>query len=188
LLQFAVKLKHPVERKLRFANVFYTADDVPNSALKHYSTLKEMFSVLKGFALFDYLPNLMPNPKLNIQCWKRRELENYFAKPDLLKKWARLQVIKQPTYKADRLETAMAEAIVAFTPPAYLRDINNPWWETEKLTDNWIDKILPEFYKSIGLPQSFYKRDYYELIMIMDAEDIPNEINEKLDMLLSVLE
>ncbi len=187
LLQFAAKLKHPVEEKLRFANVSYTADNVPNSALKHYGALKEMFPSLKGFALFDYLPNLQTNPKLEIQCWEKRELENYFARPALLKKWAGLQVIKQPSYKAVDLENAMEEAITAFTPPAYLKDINNSWWDTEKLTDNWLDKIFPDFYKSVGLPQSFYKRNYYELIMIMEPEKIPKEVTDKLDTLLSVV-
>ncbi len=81
----------------------------------------------------------------------------------------------------------MNDAIVAFTPPAYLLDLNDAWWTTEKITDNWLDKIFPAFYKNIGLPQNFYKRDYYELIMIMDPKTVSKEIVEKLDWLAKFL-
>jgi ABC-type Mn2+/Zn2+ transport system ATPase subunit len=187
LLQFASKLKHPVLELLRFANVQYTSDNVPTTAINNFSTLKDMFPSLKGTALFDYLPNLQSNPKLNVYCWQKREIENYFARPNLLIKWAKLQTVKHKTFNVSILEQAMQKAITDLTAPIYLNDLKNTWWDTEKMTDNWLDKIFPEFYKNIHLPQSFYKRDYYQLIMIMQPSEIDSEINEKLDLLLKIL-
>jgi len=187
LLQFAAKLEHPIESKLRFANVHYTSDNVPGNAINNYSTLKDIFNELKGIALFDNIPNLQSNPKLKVICWKKREIENYFAKPDLLISWAKLQVVKHPGFSAANMETAMKKAINDLTAPIYLNDYKNSWWDTEKLTDNWLDKIFPQFYQNIGLAQSFYKRDYYQLIMLMQPAQIDNEIKEKLDLLMTVL-
>ncbi|PGH37739.1 MAG: hypothetical protein CRN43_19350, partial [Candidatus Nephrothrix sp. EaCA] len=90
LLCFANKLQHRVEPLLRTANVQYTADNVPATAIRNFASLKEIFPQLKGLALFDNLPNLQDNPKLKIICWTRRELENYFARPDILYRHAEL--------------------------------------------------------------------------------------------------
>ena len=45
--------------------------------------------------------------------------------------------------------------------PLYLNDRRHEWWKkAAKLSDEWLDIIFPEFYKRLGLPQDFFKRDY----------------------------
>lgn len=184
LLHFAAKLKHPVEQLLRTANVRYTSDNVPNTAVKEFECLKEFFPELKGLAIFDNInKNLEAVKLLKVVCWERRELENYFAKPNILIKHARLLANKHDHLKPEALTKAMEEAISDITPPIYLRDLQNKWWYTAKMSDEWLDLIFPLFFEKIGLPKDFYKRDYYHLINLLSLEEVDNEITEKLDLI-----
>lgn len=188
LLAFANKLKHKVEPLLRFANVCYTADNVPNTAVANFVALKEIFSDLKGLALFDRLEKNIDNIKpLKIICWEKRELENYFARPALLIKHAKLLHFKYSNFTSAQLGDIMNQAISDYTLSAHLKDLNHAWWDNAKLSDDWLDSILPEFYKQIGYTQDFFKRDYYQLIALMETKDIPQEISEKLDVMYKIL-
>lgn len=188
LKAFAHKLKHPVAPFLHNANVDYVGTNVPHLAVRTFETFKEIFSPLKGIALFDCIPNLKNNPRLDIYCWEKREIENYFAKPDFLVRYANLLAsIRHRDKKAGDLEKAMEEVIKDITAPVYLRNLNDPWWSDEKLTDNWLDKIIPQFYEKVGLPQAIWKRDYHEIILQMKTTEIDKEIKEKLDLLLPVI-
>lgn len=187
LLYFAHKLQHKAESFLRVANVDYTGDNVPNTAVRKFVPLQEVFPQLKGLALFDNLPNLTPNPKLNIICWRRRELENYFARPDLLLSFAQSLAEKFPNYTEEALRELMAQTIQNYTTPAYLKDLEHDWWNTAKLSDDWLDAVFADFYKTINVPQDFYKRDYYRLVSLMKKEDVPKEIAEKLDIIYELI-
>ena len=74
----------------------------------------------------------------------------------------------------------MQHVIEKFTIPAYLQNVNDPWWDNAKLTDEWLDVIFREFYKEMNLPQDFFKRDYYQLIHLLEPHEIDPEIVEKL--------
>ncbi len=187
LKKFAKIIKHKVEPLLKFANVQYTSDNVPGTAINNYAALSEIFPELKGLALFDFLPNLQENPKLKIICWSRRELENYFARPALLLKHASELYKLNPAIGIETMADTMNAIIIDLTPPRYLNDINNSWWNKEKLSDDWLDPIYSEFYKRLNLPQNFYKRDYYRLIELMKPDEIDVEIYEKLDIIYDVI-
>jgi ABC-type cobalamin/Fe3+-siderophores transport system ATPase subunit len=187
LLYFANKLAHKVEPLLRVANVQYTANNVPATAVANYVALKEIFPELKGLALFDKIDKNTANLPLKVICWQKRELENYFSKPELLVKYTKLLQRKHPKFSSQQLEEKMQTAIKKYTIPAYLEDLNDPWWSNAKLSDEWLDKIFPEFYRQLATPQNFYKRDYYQLISLMDKKNIPAEIAEKLDAIYDVL-
>ncbi|MEI6049072.1 MAG: AAA family ATPase [Bacteroidota bacterium] len=187
LLAFASKLQHPVEKLLRFANVDYTSDNVPATAISRFVALQEIFPQLKGIALFDCLPNLTDNPRLPLMCWSKRELENYFARPNLLVRHAQLLAYKYSQLTGLKLKEVMEKTIADFTIPAYLNDLNNDWWNKAKLSDDWLDLIFPEFYNRIGLHHDFVKRNYYTLISLMDNRDIDSEVKQKLDTLHTIL-
>ena len=187
LLKFAGKLQHKVEPLLRSANIDYTDNNVPHTAVANFVALKEIFPELKGLALFDNIPNLQENAKLPVICWQRRELENYFARPALLLKHAKLLDIEHSNYTSVQLGNVMQQVITDNTIPKYFRDLNDEWWNTAKLSDEWLDKIFPEFYKKLNIPQDFFKRDYYQLISLLEKSEIPEEISEKLDIIYEVL-
>jgi ABC-type cobalamin/Fe3+-siderophores transport system ATPase subunit len=188
LLCFANKLKHKVEPLLRVANVQYTSDNVPETAIRNFVSLKEIFNGLKGLALFDNIPNLQPNPKLQIICWQKRELENYFASPALLLKYARTLHNQYPQFTPAHLEKAMQQSIFDYTLPACLKNPSDEWWNTAKLSDEWLDKIFPEFYKQTGISAGAnFKKDYYQLISLMDTNDVLMEISDKLNIIYELL-
>jgi len=191
LIEFAIKLNHKVLPFLRGVNVQYTSDNVPTTAINIFSSIKELFPELKGLAIFDYLPNLQENPKLKIICWQKRELENYFAKPELLIELASIFSYKKFMHSTEKELIAtrklMKDTIEEFTPPLYLKNLNHEWWNKAKITEDWLDIIISEFYKKVGIPQDFYKRDYYQLIKLMKIENIDNEISNKLDIIYNTL-
>lgn len=188
LLAFANKLNHKVEPLLRFANISYTSDNVPNTAVANFVALKEIFPELKGLALFDKIEKNIDDIKpLKVVCWQRRELENYFARPALLVKHAKLLHYKYDKYSTTQLEQAINKAIEDYTLRAYLNDLNHDWWNSAKLSDEWLNNIFPEFYQQLDLPLDFFKRDYYQLIALMDEKDISPEIIEKLDLIHDLL-
>ncbi|MEZ0610667.1 AAA family ATPase [Fibrella sp. WM1] len=191
LKQFAHQLQHPAEAFLQQANVHYTANNVPHQATANYVALNEFIPDLRGFALFDklekekqYDQQSLPIP---IHFWQRRELENYFARPDALLRFAQSLQVKHPTFSVEQLTDAMQAAIAEHTAPAALRDLSASFWLTAKLSDDWLDLIFPDFYNRLGLPQDFYKRDYYQLISQLQPADIDTEIVEKLDAILAAL-
>jgi len=188
LLKFAGKLNHKVEPLLRNANIDYTDNNVPNAAVINFVALKEIFPELKGLALFDRIDKNVEDIKsLKILCWKKRELENYFARPALLLQYAKLLQLKNPNFSQKQLEEKMQAAIRKYTIPAYLEDLDDDWWNDAKLSDEWLDKIFPEFYKQLNIPQDFYKRDYYQLISLLGKKDIHDEVSEKLDAIYEAL-
>jgi hypothetical protein len=187
LQTFAFKLKHKVALLLLKVNAQYTSDNVPNTAVSNFTSLQAIFPELKGLALFDRLENFTSNPKLNIICWKKREIENYFARPVILQKHAKLIGGKYPNANNGTTLIKMEKVIEKYTIPAYLHNINDPWWDNAKLTDDWLDIIFREFYKEMSLPQDFFKRDYYQLIHLLDPHEIDQEIVEKLDAIYELI-
>ncbi len=188
LLYFANRLKHRVESLLRIANVQYTSDNVPGTAINNFVSLQHIFPELKGLAIFDRIPNLPENPKLQVVCWKKRELENYFARPALLIKCAKLLNGIYPQFSQKKLEDVMQQAISDYTLPAYLKNLEDGWWDDAKLSDEWLDKIFKEFYSQLGITVGLnFKKDYYQLISLIEKKDIPNEVSEKLDAVYELL-
>ncbi len=181
LLQFANKLNHKVEPLLRIANVQYTSNNVPGMAVSNFTSLQEIFPELKGLALFDNISPTPHNPRLKIICWTRRELENYFARPMALTRHAKLLSYKYPSIGSAQMIKTMEETIKDMTAPIHLKDLKHEWWYKAKLSDEWLDIIFNEFYKRIGIPQDFYKRNYYQLISLMKPQEVHDEITEKLD-------
>ena len=191
LKQFAHQLGHPAEAFLQQANVNYVGVNVPHKATENFVSLREFLPDLRGFALFDrlekpkeYDQSTLPMP---VQFWQRRELENYFARPAALLRHADLLHAKHPSIPAEKLTETMQTVITENTTPAALRDLTNTFWFNAKLSDDWLDIIFPEFYKRLGLPQDFYKRDYYQLINQLQPGEIDAEIIEKLDAILAAL-
>ncbi len=188
LKQFAHQLNHPAEAFLQQANVHYTANNVPHKAVENYVALREFLPDLRGFALFDRLEKAKDYeqnpPPITIQFWQRRELENYFARPETMLRYAATLHNNHPALRTDQLTETMQSVIAEYTTPAALRDLSNAFWVNAKLSDDWLDVIFPEFYQRLGLPQDFYKRDYYQLIRQLQPGEIDVEIAEKLDALL----
>ena len=191
LQELALKLNHPIYSTLQFANFDYTDDNVPNTAIKKYESLKEFFPEIKAIALFDKIYKDTENIKvMNVMCWNKRELENYFAKPKVLIKYAESLSKKYVHLTKEYLSKIMIEVLEDITPRLYLNNLEDEWWDTAKLSDEWLDRIFPEFYKRLNLLNSQgknFKRTYYELIDFVEFEDIDKEVVDKLDKIYQLL-
>ena len=186
LIAFAKKLNHPVLNSLNNANIVYTADNVPKTAKNNFHGLRPLIHDLKGMAIFDRLGRkIQEDPYLKIVQWKKREIENYFAFPEVLIRWAKS--FGEPDLFRNYLKI-MQESIEENTTPANLKNRNSDWWNNCKMSDDYLPSIFNSFYEKLGQPMTFNKGRYYELIKFIDDEDINIEIIEKLNSLYSILE
>lgn len=185
LFAFSKKLNHITYNILEKANIFYTADNIPNTARNNFHGLRNVIPELKGLALFDRLDkSSYDDPYIRIIQWKKRELENYFSYPEVLERWA--QNHGQSTLFNNYL-VAMQESIKENTAPAYLKDKKHIWWSDCKMSEDYLPLIFNDFYKKIGIINTFNKGRFYELIEFLKSEEIDKEITEKLDEIYEII-
>jgi len=185
LLAFSKKLNHESQHLLEKANIVYTADNLPSSAQSNYHGLRNIIPELKGLAIFDRLDrNVSDDPYLKIIQWKRRELENYFSFPEILERWAQNQG-ESNLFK--NYVAAMKESVKENTAPAYLKDKDHQWWSDCKISDDYLPAVFNDYFKKLGLPNTFTKGRFYELIEFIVPEEIDKEVTEKLDEILNIL-
>ncbi len=182
LKAFAEVLEHPVKSFLDKIFVKYLSTNQPDETYAHFFGLKEAYQNLEGWALCDKIDNRTGGrPNLSEQMWQRREFENYLKLPDVLIRWAASG--QWSGMEAFDPKQIMEKAIKDLIAPAYLTDLNDDWWKTEKASENIIGKVMARFFKEINLPVTFNKGDYYQLVQFMGEDEIDAEVKEKLDSL-----
>ena len=180
LLAFSRLLKHPVEQLLSEANVHYLGNNLPNDAKSNFVAIQPFVPNLKGLAIFDKLEKNIEEKPIEILCWTKRELENYFARPNILKRYA-MSLANEHKKDVKQFESLMDAAIVNNTLPRRLNNLEDNWWSEGKLTDEWLDLIFPEFYEQVKLSPIFRKGSYYQLIRLLKSDEIDSEIVDKLN-------
>ena len=65
-------------------------------------------------------------------------------------------------------------------------DEKSPWSPDVKASDEVLDRVFRIFFKEIGLPLSFRKRDYHLLAGFLSKPQIDPEVIEKLDAIAAV--
>jgi AAA15 family ATPase/GTPase len=180
LLAFARQLQHPVERHLSEANVHYLGNNLPNDAKQNFAAILPFVPNLKGLAVFDKLEKNIEEKPIDILCWSKREIENYFARPYILKRFA-ASLAKEHKKDVTQFENMMNDVIINNTLPRRLNNLEDSWWSDGKLTDDWLDLIFPEFYDKVKLSPIFRKGSYHQLIPLLKKEEIDAEIVAKLN-------
>ena len=117
-------------------------------------------------------------------------MENYFARPSVLVKYAVSLQVKYPHLSKSLLKKTMEKVMEENTVPARLKDLNHDWWTNGKLSDEWLDVIFPEFYKSLKITDysKNVKKTYYELIRFLEKDEIDVEMIEKLKTIQDMIE
>jgi hypothetical protein len=64
--------------------------------------------------------------------------------------------------------------------PVALRDKNDSWWTDVKITDQFLDKVLRQYFEKTGRPVMLSKGSYYRLVLLAKKEEIDPEVEEKL--------
>lgn len=181
---FAKLLHHPIEGLLFEANADPVEGNIPGEAFARFQAIKLIEPSLIGICLFDRL-NRTPSDDdpMPVLQWKKREFENYFTTTDILIRWA---TTNANTLFTSNYSDMMKACITDLTPPIYINDPTNDWWNDTKLSD-WAEDIFREFSKRTNQPMVLRKSNFHELIQLLKPEEVNPEIAEKLDALYEVI-
>jgi len=188
LQEFAKLLSHEAQSFLARPFVKYVETNLPQRARDHFGGLSEAKNDLVGIAIFDRLDKkLQATGTLVEMMWRRREIENYFCREEVLLAYARHD---QPDdlfgrTEAERREQTMREAIEEVTKLLEIDDLA-PWSPDVKATDEVFDRVFRLFFKKLGLPLQLRKSEYHVLAGLMPREELDGEITEKLDAIVTV--
>ncbi len=181
----ATKLDHPAKTALEDPFVCYVLNQT-HKAHQHFTGLREAYPDLRGLAIYDNSPDVIfsaQSPLGQIK-WSRRELENYFCTPELLRRWVdqdRKSVDLFGLADLERRRKAMEEAIIENTIPVALNDPQHPFWKTNKVSDDYLPAVFGAFFKKLGLPNSMNKSDYSQLAELLASEEVNPEIASALE-------
>ena len=164
-------------------------------ASNHFYGLKVALPDLKGLALFDRLEP-MPDRRgdLEVQTWKRREIENYFCTPTTLENYAiasaeadtqgPLFAVAERPLRLRAMQDAIAEIEGAMSTLGQ----GSPWDEGVKVSDMFLTPLFRTYFQKLDSPNLMNKKDFYELAYYVPDEEISSEILEKLDAIVCVAE
>jgi len=185
----AAKLKHPAAEHLERPFVCYVLNQT-NKAHAHFFGLREAYPELKGIAIYDGSPDVvLSQSTLEQMKWTRRELENYFCSPDLLRRWVekdRLSLDLFGLADFQRRRQAMEQAILENTIPVAVNDLKHTFWKTNKVRDEYLPSVFGAFFKKLGLPNSMNKSDYSQLAALPSPDEIDHEIVAGLDRIANI--
>lgn len=170
----------------------------------YFYTLKHLVPELKGIALFDCdgsekkdVPN---NNDLGIFYWKRYELENYFITPESLMTYIDSQRDDEQSLFLTVAHENMQKAIdvtlanmlfegdiskVAGYKQATL-DIKNRLLSQCKMS-KFAEDVFALFAEYQGEKILLNKGDFYKIIQFLNVNDIPDEVTQKLDLIVQYL-
>ena len=191
LKAFAQKLGHEAASFLETPYVHYVGTNLPQKARDHFFGLKEAKSDMVGVALFDRLErDIQVHDDLVELMWKKREIENYFCKREVLLQFAeRTAGVDGPLFehglKPKRIQV-MDEEITKLTKALELFGKKSPWSDDIKATDDFLDPLFTNFSKELGIPLILRKNSYSTLVEFITKEEIDEEVVEKLDAIVKV--
>ena len=187
LRAFADKLNHPINVLLQEANIAYLASNRPNDAFQNFNALKLVVPDLKGIALFDKIDTeYNPDFPLPVITWKRRELENYFATPNVLMRYANRNEFPGTLFSNQNVDF-MKEALQQIIPPIRLENLKDEWWLQTKASETILEPVLKYYFDKTGEKRELFGRNYYSLIQFLNKEEIDNEIIDKLNAIYDII-
>lgn len=191
LKAFARKLDHEAAGFLETPYVHYVGTNLPQKARDLFFGIREAKADMVGIALFDRLErDIQAHDELVELMWKKREIENYFCKRDVLLKFAEKTAgIDGPLFehglKSKRIQV-MDEEITKLTKALELFGKKSPWSDDIKATDDFLDPLFTNYSKELGIPLILRKNGYSALVEFLSKEEIDKEIVEKLDEIVKV--
>ena len=189
LRAFAATLGHEALTYFERPFVHYVDTNLPQKARDHFFGLREAKQDLLGIALFDHLDRpLQDNPYLKELMWRRREIENYLCREEVLLAYA---THDQPDdlfglVEADRRRQAMQESISEVAAALKTLRKLEPWSPDLKASDDFLDPLFARYFEKLGLPNLLRKTDYHILAKLVPSEQIDPEVSEKLDAIVAV--
>ena len=189
LLALARRLNHPAAELLQSPYVHYVANQ-PSKAKTHFYGLREAKPDLVGIALYDRLENALPDdPNITQLMWRRREIENYLCRQQVLLDFAESEGRRHhgKLFVSD-WRTTMEQSITEIEQALKTLGGLSPWETDIKASDDFLDPLFKRFYEKRSLPNLMTKAHYHRLADCIKKEDIDTEIIEKLDAIVTAAE
>ncbi len=185
LRAFAEHLNHPAASALKDVFVHYVQNQ-PQKARAHFQGLREAKLDLVGFLLCDRLDKaLQPTVALNEVMLQRREIENYLCQPATLLNYAINLAGERSSgplfdeQERTRLTQIMDSTITNLVSPIALQNTMYRWWHDTKASDEFLDPLFEEFFRSLSIENIMRKSNYHKLAKFV--EQIDPEIGSVLD-------
>lgn len=178
LRAFAKKLEHEAERFLSRPFVHYVHNQ-PDNARKHFYAIRFAQEALLGVALFDNIDTpLDDGERLRELKWRKREIENYFCTQEVLTAFAHSSENESP------LLQGMEKAIAEVNGARKTLGISPLFGDGSKGSDDF-KEVLANYGEKTGV-RALNKSDYHILVEFMSADDIDDEVSQKLDIIARV--
>lgn len=177
-------LSHQALKVLDDAFLHYIGNQ-PKLAEYHFHGLREAKPDLVGFAVFDRLEAGLPSSFIiPAKMWKRREIECYLCKHDILMRYAEgmenddLVSLAQKSTRRESMQSAIDSVENA------LRVLGrDPWSVDEKVSDDFLPAVFKNYFGQLRADDRLAKSDFHVLTDVLRREDIDPEIVEVLDMI-----
>ncbi|MBI5331867.1 MAG: AAA family ATPase [Betaproteobacteria bacterium] len=191
LRTWAEKMAHPAQAALARPFVHYLNCNVPNVARDHFNAIKEARPDVLGLAIFDRLQRATSSPDgLQELQWQRREIENYFATPEMLLAFAKGGDLSQldliELTESEKRVEAMRFAINQVEQATQI--LGEDLWSPDRKAS---EQVLPPIFAryldqcpDVRVPSG--KGDYYKLISYQPLHDIESEVSKVLDAIAEV--
>ncbi len=196
LQALATALNHTAAEHLALPFAHFV-DNQPLVARKHFHGLYDAKPDLVGIGVYDSdARTLDESPYLREVQWKRKEIENYFAIPSVLRRYARASVDADPpgpeplfseeiAKERDRRYSIMEAIIEDNVTPIALRDPTDIFWRDGN-DSYFLDRIFREFYKRLQLYNPMGKSTYHRLAVLAKPEELDQEVTDVLDQIVEV--
>lgn len=196
LQELAKTLRHAAAEYLALPFPHYV-DNQPLAAHRHFHGLREAKQDLVGIGVYDNDARTVErSPHLPEIRWKRREIENYFAIPSVLLRFARSSVDvdlpgPEPLWsesigeERDKRYSIMDDVIKDLVPPIALRDLSDRFWYDEKGSD-FLERVFKEFYERLQLYNPMSKSTNHRLAALAKPEELDEEVTEVLNQIVEV--
>lgn len=186
LRALARKLEHPAASLLERPYVHYVGN-VRSKARDHFFGLREAKRDLVGVALFDRDDWAVQDAEgLSELMWRRREIENYLCREEVLLRYARHSGPDELWDHAEQRVALMHRLIGEIAQAKEVLGEAGPWSPDIKASSEFLDRLFQRYFKERSLPNLMTKRDYHVLAEHIQREEIDPEITEKLDAIVRV--
>ena len=76
--------------------------------------------------------------------------------------------------------------VVPFIDSLWCARRGDPWGPDIKVTDEFLDPLMINYFERLGTPQRIYKRDYHGLADTLPLDQVDPEVIERLDDIAAV--
>lgn len=182
LLAWARLIEHPAATLLE-RPFLHTVGNNYSRSQAHFYGLREAKPNLRAFALFDRPAGNWPSGfAIPHRLWRRREIENYLASPDILLRHAGGQEPDDLVGRALRSKRREAMQTAISEIEGALRKLGeDPWGRDITASERLLPSILRTYYQTLGVPDRSDKSDFHVLATAMLPGDVDPEIVEVLD-------